>query len=241
MNQLTKALKKKRNLCFLDFEGTQFSHEIIAIGAVKVECDEEGHFTSEPSFYKRYVKPAGAIGKIVTNLTSIDNPLLKNEGVTVEKMFKEFSKFIGNDFGKYAFITFGSNDDKMILSSIEILKPKNKEVGYSICKNTIDFLPIISSFIKDKNGNNYSLTNYLSLFNVAPHGQSHDPLNDAYDLMNLFNALNTNKEIVLNEYKHVLQISGSMPKPVKAILSKLLDGQTISPEDLDNEIKEFLK
>lgn len=241
MEQITKALKKKKNLCFLDFEGTQFSHEIIAIGAIKVECDEKGKIISEPQEYKRFVKPVGTIGKIVTNLTSIDLPLIKEQGITLEQMFNEFNEFIGDDFNKFAFITFGSNDDKMILSSINIMDPVNKEVGYSVCKNTVDFLPLISQFVKDKNGNNYSLTNYLGLFNREPHGQSHDPLNDAYDLMNLYVALNEENDIVLNEYKHVLKINSSLPKPVKAILNKLLEGENITPQDLDEEIKDYLK
>jgi hypothetical protein len=241
MELITKALKKKRNLCFLDFEGTQFSHEIIAIGAVKASCDEKGNILGDIQEYKRYVKPVGAIGKIVTNLTSIDLNLLKEQGITIEEMFDEFKAFIGDDFNNYAFITFGSNDDKMILSSINIMEPSNKEIGYSVCKNTVDFLPLISQFVKDKNGNNYSLTNYLALFNKEPHGKSHDPLNDAYDLMNLYKALNEAKDIVLKEYKHVLKISSSLPKPVRAILNKLLAGENVTPEDFDNEVKDYLK
>ena len=42
MEAFKKLIKNKRTLVFLDLEGTQFSHEIIAIGAVKCKIDEKG-------------------------------------------------------------------------------------------------------------------------------------------------------------------------------------------------------
>ena len=42
MEAFNKLIKNKKTLVFLDLEGTQFSHEIIAIGAVKCKIDENG-------------------------------------------------------------------------------------------------------------------------------------------------------------------------------------------------------
>ena len=42
MEAFNKLIKNKKTLVFLDLEGTQFSHEIIAIGAVKCKIEEYG-------------------------------------------------------------------------------------------------------------------------------------------------------------------------------------------------------
>ena len=78
MEALKRILKGRKQLIFIDFEGTQFSHEIIAIGCCKVKCDENGKIIDKDyKSYKRYVKSCGPIGKIVTNITSINNNTLK--------------------------------------------------------------------------------------------------------------------------------------------------------------------
>ena len=41
MKVLTNALKGSRTIVFFDFEGTQFSQEIVALGAIKVDIDEK--------------------------------------------------------------------------------------------------------------------------------------------------------------------------------------------------------
>ena len=40
MKIMKKIIKKHRHLVFMDFEGTQYSHELIAFGAVKVTLDK---------------------------------------------------------------------------------------------------------------------------------------------------------------------------------------------------------
>ena len=243
MEAFKKLLKGRNKLIFLDFEGTQFSHEIIAVGAVKIDCDENGLLVNKDSYstFKRYVKSYGPIGRIVANMTSIDNQILKEQGITFEQMLNEFENFIGEDFDRTAFIVFGSNDVKMIIDSIEQSNPTNKEIGYSICKKTIDFLSFISQYVKDDNGNNYSLTNYLRVFGKESYGKSHDPLNDSIDLMNLYDALMTQKDIIYKEYLHVLKMQKIFPQPVKKILNKLLNDENVSPKDFKKEITKYLE
>ena len=50
MKKFEKLLKGHKSLVFLDFEGTQFSHEMIAIGAMHVVIDRHG-------FIKKHKKP----------------------------------------------------------------------------------------------------------------------------------------------------------------------------------------
>ena len=47
MKALQKLTKGKKYGIFLDFEGTQFSHEIIAIGAVKCKLTPNGHIIQQ--------------------------------------------------------------------------------------------------------------------------------------------------------------------------------------------------
>ena len=42
MKKFDKLLKGHKNIVFLDFEGTQFSHEMIAIGAIATTIDRNG-------------------------------------------------------------------------------------------------------------------------------------------------------------------------------------------------------
>ena len=241
MEAFKKLLKGRRTLVFMDFEGTQFSHEIIAIGCAKIKCDENGMIdTSSYTTYKRYVKCYGPIGRIVINMTGITNTILKEEGVPLEQMFSELNEFIGEDFEDSCFITFGSNDARMLIDSIKLSRPENSDIGLEICKRTIDFLAFIGQFIRDKNGNNYSLTNYLKLYEKEPFGQSHDPLNDAIDLMNLYDCFMNDKELMFREYLQILKKQKAFPTPIKKIINRLMNNETITPEDFKKEINKFL-
>ena len=146
MEAFKKLLKNRHTLVFMDFEGTQFSHEIIAIGLVKTTCDDNGIINGPYQTYKRYVKSYGPIGKIVTRITSITPEILKNEGVTLEEALDEIKIFLDDNHNDTAFIAFGSNDVKMIVDSIRYSKPSNDYVGYQMCKNSIDFLAFLSQF-----------------------------------------------------------------------------------------------
>lgn len=241
MESFNKILKNRHKLVFIDFEGTQFSHEIIAIGAAKVYCDKNGKISDNYETYKRYVKCVGPIGKIVSSMTTISNDTLKENGITFEEMLNEFQTFIDGKFDDCAFLAFGNNDIRMIIESIKISRPSNESIGISICKNAIDFLAFISQYIKDENGNNYSLVNYLKLYSIEPYGQSHDPLNDAIDLMNLYKAFMGDINIKKQEYIKVLKKIKSLPQPVKRIVNRLINNETITPNDFDIEITKYLE
>ena len=63
----------------------------------------------------------------------------------------------------------------------------------------------MSQYIRDDNGNTYSLVNFLRLFGVEPVGESHNPKNDAMDLLHLYEQFISNKEVVFNEYLKVIR------------------------------------
>jgi DNA polymerase III epsilon subunit-like protein len=241
MEAFKKILKNRRTLVFMDFEGTQFSHEIIAIGLVKTTCDENGIINGPYQTYKRYVKSYGPIGKIVTRITSITPEIIKNEGVTLEQALDEIKIFLGDEYENTAFIAFGSNDVKMIIDSIKLSKPSNDYVGLEMCKHSIDFLAFLSQFIKDDKGNNYSLVNYLKLYDKDPYGTSHDPLNDAIDLMNLYQVFMNEKEIRAREYINVIKKQKVFPSPIKKIINKLLNDEVVTPEDFKKEIAKYVE
>jgi DNA polymerase III epsilon subunit-like protein len=241
MEAFKKILKNRRTLVFMDFEGTQFSHEIIAIGLVKTTCDENGIINGPYQTYKRYVKSYGPIGKIVTRITSITPEIIKNEGVTLEQALDEIKIFLGDEYENTAFIAFGSNDVKMIIDSIKLSKPSNDYVGLEMCKHSIDFLAFLSQFIKDDKGNNYSLVNYLKLYDKEPYGTSHDPLNDAIDLMNLYQVFMNEKEIRAREYINVIKKQKIFPSPIKKIINKLLNDEVVTPEDFKKEIAKYVE
>ena len=243
MKALKKLLKNHKNIIFLDLEGTQFSHEIIAIGAIKCQIDEKGMIIEKNKCetIRLFVKSLGQIGKVVQNMTHIDEEILKNEGISLEEAFDKFNNFINLPLDECSFIVFGSNDCKMILDSITYSKPNNEEIGFSIAKNSIDFLMFISQYVKDDNGNNYSLVNYLKVFGVEPYGISHDPLNDSIDLMNLYDAVNTKKDILLKEYLKVLQKQRIFPQPVKDAINRLCSGDNLTSDDFISDCKSYLE
>ena len=71
MKKFERLLKGHKSLVFLDFEGTQFSHEMIAIGAMHVSIDRNGYIKKHKKPFRIYVKAHNRVGKIVTDLTGI--------------------------------------------------------------------------------------------------------------------------------------------------------------------------
>ena len=83
MKQISKIVKSYKHLVFLDFEGTQYSHEIIAIGATVASIKSNGQIKKYHASFKRYVKAKNPIGNFVTNLTGITEEKLKSEKILV--------------------------------------------------------------------------------------------------------------------------------------------------------------
>ncbi len=229
MKALRKAIRDKKILIFFDLEGTQFSHEVIEIGAYSVLLHDDLTVKNINQPFKRYVKPQEQVGKIVTELTGITDKKLHDEG------------FLFPNEDRCTFIAFGNQDIKIIENSVYL--NGNAGIAFSrlIKKNYLDFSSFISSYIKDEHGNPYSLTNYLKIFNVPFSGRAHDAASDAYNLIELYKAFLAKKDIVREEYEKTLSRLSHLPKPIQLVMNKLQNGETVDPEFFDRAVEESLK
>ena len=242
MRELLKKLKKANCLLFIDFEGTQFTHEIIAVGAVKCYIVENGNLLDyDKEGLKCYVKARSQIGPLVSKMTSINESLLKEKGISWDEAILMIDNYLGDDKDNACIISFGNNDARMIHDSNRYSHPKNLHITKKWFNHYFDFLTFINNYIRDERGNNYSLVNYLHLFNLTPHGVSHDPLNDAFDLMNLFFAFLKEKDIVYSKYLNVLLHEKKIPDPIKSMIKKLSSGLDLSSEEFKQMMYDYLK
>jgi len=241
MKNIEKVLKKHKSIIFMDFEGTQFSHEMIALGAVVCTLDKKYRIKKMKEPFRIYVKAKNKIGRYVTQLTGITEEQLIKDGVSFEKAMKAFKKYCGIAFTRSSFMTFGNHDLRILNQSIMYNTNAPGDICSQIQRNYIDFLPIISEFIRDANYNPMSLIHYLELFGIKESGTAHDPEYDAINLANLYNAFLTNKELVLSEYLRLLPKSNNLPSPIKRIINQLADGHDVTVDDYKTFLKEYLE
>ena len=241
MEKVRRLLRGYRHICFLDFEGTQFSHEMIAFGAVITTLDKDGYIVKSKKPIREYVKCKNQIGKFVKNLTGITENDLQKYGIDFASAIKEIKKYCGINFKKTIFMTFGNHDIRILNQSSSYNLNTPKELVDIIKKNYIDFQAIISEFVKDDNGNPLSLSHYLELFNVKFDGTAHDPLYDAVNLAKLYNIFLKEKDIVLTQYLKVLGRGNFGPKPVTLAVHKLVNGEAVTPEQFMELLKDYIK
>ena len=240
MQKADKLLKGHKYICFLDFEGTQFSHEMIALGAVLASLDRKGNIKRLKPSLKLYVRPKNKVGSYVTNLTGITDEKVKKDGLSFYKAMGELRNYCGSAFKKCSFITFGNHDMRILNQSISYNLDVPKEEVTQIHKNYIDFAVLISEFIRDENGNPYSLLNYCKLFGVEEYGTAHQPDADAVNLANLYQAFISNSELVLEEYMKVLAMQHHLPIPIKAAVEALAKGQDFSAEEFKEVARKYI-
>ena len=241
MKKALNLLKGSHYICFLDFEGTQFSHEMIAIGAVLATLDRKGNIKRYKDSFKIFVKAKNKIGNYVTNLTGITEEMLKEKGVSFYKAMNELRNYCGSAFKKCKFMTFGNHDLKIINSSCSYNLDLPKDIVSQIQHNYIDFTVLISEFVKDQNGNPYSLLNYCKLFNVREEGIAHEPDADAVNLAHLYNAFINSKETVLEEYLKLLALQRHLPPPIKAAVEALANGKDFTAEEFKEVAKKYIE
>ena len=108
------ALRGHRAVAFLDLEGTQFTHEMIELGAVLAILDPNGNVKRTLPPFRTYVKAQGQVGKIVKKLTGITDRTLAEKGVPFNEAQRLFRKYMGRYWGKAIFCTFGTHDLRII-------------------------------------------------------------------------------------------------------------------------------
>ena len=242
MKLLEKELKTCRTLVFMDLEATQFTHEMIEIGAVKVELKDDLTVKKIHRGFKSYVKAKGSIGKVVTSLTGITQAKLDKEGKPFRTVLINFKKYIGKDWNKCRIVTFGNQDSHIILQSLYNHLEVSAEDARHLVKSNWDFAEFIARFIRDPNGNNYSLTNYLRLFGIEFDGKAHDALADAANLLELYKAFLNGKDVIFENYKVLLSKKvGHLPEPIRKVISKLNNKESVSFQDYEEFIKDYLQ
>ena len=240
MKKFERLLKGHKSLVFLDFEGTQFSHEMIAIGATRVIIDRHGYIKKHKKPFRVYVKAHNRVGKIVTDLTGITDEMLKQKGVSFFTAMSELKKYVGLSFRKSSFITFGNHDMKILSSSISYSFDFPKETVQCIQQNYIDFSAFIGEFMRDDKGNPLSLIRYCDAFGVKQAGPAHDHAVDAENLEWLYDATMRKSEILLEEYKKVLKSFNHFPQPVSNVIKKLANNENVTSDEFDKEIKDYI-
>lgn len=237
---ILKSLNHRKSLVFLDLEGTQFSHELIALGAIKAKIDEKGQIIRSYKGIKIYVKSKNNIGKLVINLTGITQDKINQEGISYAEALQKLKNYLGPQFKKTAFMTFGNHDLRILNQSLNYSQDADKEILSVIMKNHIDFSAFISQFIRDEKNNPYSLANYLQVFNLPFVGQAHDPLNDARALLDIYAAFLSRKDIVFQEYLKILANHKSFPPFVAKTIQKLINHEDVDSATFLKMVEEYL-
>ena len=241
MKRVLNHFKGHKHLCFLDFEGTQFSHEMIAYGAVLVTIDKNGYVVKQKAPIKRLVKAKNSIGKFVENLTGITRLDLDRFGVPFEEAMKDLKKYCGLSFKNCTFITFGNHDLRILNQSVSYNLNAPKELCNVIKGNYVDFQNIISEFIKDDKNNPLSLSHYLEVFHLVFDGNAHDPKFDAVNLARLYDAFMREDQIVLEEFQKNMKRMSFHPAPVDKAIKKLLNGESVTSEEFQEFVKDYIK
>lgn len=241
MKALDRHLQNRKVLCFLDLEGTQFSHEMIAIGAIKVHIRKDGSIRKIHKGYYTLVKSKNRVGKVVTDLTGITDEDLKKDGVSLRLAIKGLKDYLGRDFTKCLFVTFGNHDLRIVSQSLAHNMDVKKDDIQNIIKHSFDISEFISQYIKDPNGNTYSLANMLKLFNLEFKGTQHNALADTLNLVYLYEAFLKNKDIVKVEYRNVLKQMRHLPEPVHELINKVLEDKEVTSDDFDKMIERSLE
>ena len=233
MKELDRRINNRKTLCFIDLEGTQFSHEMIAIGAVKVNLRNDGSVKKIHKGYFSYVLAKNKVGKVVTDLTGITDEKVKKEGKRLRVVIEGLKKYLGKEFNKVLFVTFGNHDLRILAQSLAYNLDAPKEDIHMMIKHNFDLADWISDYVRDENGNTYSLANLLKVFEVDFVGQQHDALADTINLVYLYEQILKRKDILHREYLHVLLKQRHLPAPLHEMLQILID------EKRDLSFKEF--
>lgn len=240
MKRLMQLIKSHPSLIFLDFEGTQNSHEMIALGAVMVDLDKTGRIKKIHKGYKRYVLAHNRIGPYVEKLTGITGEQLLKEGVTYKSALDELKKYAGRHYKNVAFVTFGTHDIRIINQSFHYSPEADEKIVKFITHNHIDLSDILAEYVKDDKNNPLSLANYCKTFGVDFEGTPHDPYFDALNLAYLYDAALRQPDILLREYAQVLKNMRHLPVPIQKTVTQLLAGGNVSAEDFHQLMEDYV-
>ncbi len=242
MRLLKEEIGEPRELVFLDLEGTQLSHETIAIGACKYFCGPD--LLPLPGkkiqVFKRLIKPQSPVGGVVTILTGITDDRLKTEGITFHKALVELMTFT-KCTGKKVYITFGNQDLNMLYQSKVRANDQLCQDFYDhIKRNWFDMQAFVSRFVHDERHMTFSQPKLLEIYEAKNLQHAHDPLYDAENLMNLFIQVIKRPDITLREFKKNLLTSKDFFIISKPFIDDLCNGKDVSAVDFNKAIEDYL-
>lgn len=240
MKKLARLIGHRRTLVFLDLEGTQQSHELIAIAAIKAEINEDLTIKKTYKGIHHIVRPKKEVGKFVTQLTKITEIDVVDKGISFAKAMMLLRNYLGKNFKKAAFIVFGNHDARILHQSFHHSPDALETTVKTVTGNLIDYSMFLSEFIKDQNGNPLSLINNLLVFKEQFQGEHHQPLDDAKNLMLLYRRVLENKETIMSEYLKIFKQFRHLPEPVKIIIQQLLEDKLVEKKDLMQAVKDYL-
>ncbi len=240
MNCLSKILKNKKHIVFIDLEGTQINAEMIAFGALRVDLNANYTIKKYYQPFKRLVKCDKPVGKIVEELTGLNNKTINRYGVSFEQTMIDFKKYCGEHFSSSIFCSFGHHDLRIIAMTLQAQNNVCLDICEEIFSNHVDFLKIISEFIKDNEGSPYSLINYCKIFNVKLKVPAHDPEADAINLARLYDTFLKNKQTIFEEYKKTLSKDNHTSVITTKLIHKLNRNETITPEEYEKMIRKYI-
>lgn len=238
MKLLNQALNDFKTIVFVDFEGTQYTQEIIAIGAIKVELDNKNKICKKYNSFKVFTKASGEVGKIVVKLTGITDDYLKENGVSFEQGIAKFEKYVGKTTNRIKYLSYGNFDMRLLHQSVANSLEGETPFIKTIYKNHIDFANILQYYIRSNNNEQLSLLDALKIFQVTPLADAHNPETDAKNLMLLFDATTTKQSILKEVYKQVLANNPHLPNPVNKAIKKMMKEGKVSKEEFERFIEE---
>lgn len=130
---------------------------------------------------------------------------------------------------------------RLLHTSANINDLNEDEFINSIFKNDIDFANVLSRFVRSSRNEQLSLLDAVKIFHLNIEGTPHDPIYDAINLRNLFDAFITERGIVKNEYLKVLAINPKLPSPIKKAINQINTTGNCSKEEYVKFIDEDLK
>lgn len=213
---------------------------MIAFGAVFASLNKDGTVKNCKKPIRFLVQAKNKVGKIVENLTGITDYDVKQRGIPFAQAVKEIKKYCGLHFSKTVFMTFGNHDFRIFNQSISYNLDSPKEYTSIIHKGFFDFQNFLMEFVKDEAGNAYSLENYLKVYEIVFEGTAHDPQDDAYNLMLLYNAFLTKQDITLKEYIKILSRGNNLPAPVKEVIKKVASGESVSSIEFVKYVRDYI-
>ena len=244
---IVKTLNKKIGsspfVVFLDLEGTQFTHEVISIGAIITKVGANGVVTPTKKGFHEYVIAQEKVSKFITELTGISQDIVEKQGLTFSEAMRRLRIYIGVPLSKIKLVTFGFSDILMFQSSLKH-QPENeatKEMVTFFKNNHVDFQALLNQYVKDNNGQGLSLLNAVQKFNLRFDGAQHNALSDAINLMNLYNSFQTSYDIVLYEYKKILEKNQKLPRAIARVMKHLNEGKTVTPQIYNKLIEDEIR